>query len=327
MTKISAIVPVYNLEKKGLDKCLDSLVNQTFKDIEIIVVNDGSTDNSQKIIDNYKQKYQNITSFTIKNSGQAVARNFGLSKAKGEYISFIDGDDYIELDTYEKLNEYIKMDKDIILFDYKLIYSNRSEYMKSYNPIDKSNVTVKEYLLSHVVSPCNKILKKSYLEQINFKFPEHIIYEDYASMPTLAINNPKIAYIDKALYNYVQSENSTTRNQIYKKKYEDLFEATDYLYSMLKNTSFLEELEYIICYHNLFLGSYNFYRFQKYDMIDKESDSIKEKFPNWKKNKYIKKLPPKVKILMNLFYKKKYNLIVKIQKLKFKIMKGTKYEK
>lgn len=327
MTKVSAIVPVYNLEKKGLDKCLDSLVNQTFKDIEIIVVNDGSTDNSQKIIDNYKQKYQNIISFTIENSGQAVARNFGLSKAKGEYISFIDGDDYIEVYTYEKLNEYIKMNKDIILFDCKLIYSNRFEYIKTYNPMDKLNVTAKEYLLSHVVSPCNKILKKSYLEQINFKFPEHIIFEDYASMPTLVINNPKIAYIDKAFYNYIQSENSTMRNKIYETKYEDLFKATDYLYSRLKNTSFLEELEYIICYHNLFLGAYNFYKFQKYDMIDKESNSIKEKFPNWTKNKYIKKLPLKTKILMHLFYKGKYNLIIKMRNLKFKIMRGTKHEK
>ena len=96
--KVSVIVPVYNVEKY-IDKCLDSLVNQTLKDIEIIVVNDGSPDNSQKIIDKYVKKYPNkVKSFIKENGGQGSARNLGMEYAKGEYISFVDSDDWIDFD-------------------------------------------------------------------------------------------------------------------------------------------------------------------------------------------------------------------------------------
>ncbi len=324
MYQVSVIVPVYNLEKKGLDKCLNSLVNQTFKNIEIIIVNDGSTDGSQQIIDKYKKTHKNISLYTIKNSGQAVARNLGLSKAKGEYISFIDGDDYIDLNTYEQLNKYMCLHKDLILFDYKIIDSTNIEYIKAYNPLNKLNVTNREYLISNVVSPCNKLIKKSYLDSLNFKFPERIIYEDYASIPTLVLNNPSIVYVDKAFYNYVHFGNSTTRNKTYQKKYEDLFLATDYLYKKLRNSSFLTELEYIICYHHLYLGSYNFYTFKKFDKINVIADYIKQKFPRWKKNIYIKKLPFKTKFLMNIYYTKRYSILFKFQKISHIFRKGNK---
>src|SRR5574344_2022066 len=102
MIKVSVIVPVYNVEKY-LPKCLDSLVNQTLQDIEIIVVNDGTKDNSQKIIDKYAKKYKNIKSYIKENGGLSDARNYGVAKANGEYISFIDSDDYIDKKMLEKM--------------------------------------------------------------------------------------------------------------------------------------------------------------------------------------------------------------------------------
>ena len=116
MVKVSVIVPVYNVEKY-IEKCLESLVNQTLKDIEIIVVNDGSPDNSQKIIDKYVQKYpKKIKSYIKENGGQGSARNFGLQKAEGEYIGYVDSDDYVELDMYEKLyNKAKKENLDIVI--------------------------------------------------------------------------------------------------------------------------------------------------------------------------------------------------------------------
>ena len=114
MKKVSVIVPVYNVEKY-IDKCLNTLVNQTLKDIEIIIVNDGSPDNSQEIIDKYQKKYpKKIKSYIKENGGQGSARNFGLEKATGEYIGYVDSDDFIELDMYEKLyNKAKKHDLDI----------------------------------------------------------------------------------------------------------------------------------------------------------------------------------------------------------------------
>ena len=96
MVKVSVIVPVYNVEKY-IDKCLTSLVNQTLKDIEIIIVNDGSPDKSQKIIDKYVKKHSNIKSYIKKNGGISSARNYGLKYAHGEYIAFVDSDDYVDV--------------------------------------------------------------------------------------------------------------------------------------------------------------------------------------------------------------------------------------
>ena len=104
MVKVSIIVPIYNTEKY-LIKCLDSLVNQTLTDIEILLINDGSTDNSQKIIDEYVKKYPNICRcFRQENSGQACARNVGINSARGDFIAFVDSDDYVDITAYEKVS-------------------------------------------------------------------------------------------------------------------------------------------------------------------------------------------------------------------------------
>ena len=100
--KVSIIIPVYGVEKY-VSKCLESLVNQTLNDIEIIVVNDGTKDNSQKIIDKYVKKYPGkVKSFIKENGGQGSARNYGLKQANGDYIGYVDSDDYVELEMYEK---------------------------------------------------------------------------------------------------------------------------------------------------------------------------------------------------------------------------------
>lgn len=129
MPKISIIVPVYNTEKY-LKKCLDSLINQTFKDIEIVIINDGSTDNSEKIIKEYEQKYSDkIKSYKKENGGLSSARNYGISKANGEYIAFVDSDDYVDLEVFDKLKEEIN--KKIDLIKIKLItVNNKYEQIK-----------------------------------------------------------------------------------------------------------------------------------------------------------------------------------------------------
>ena len=309
--KFSVIVPIYNSEKY-LKKCLDSLVNQTFKNIEIILVNDGSTDNSEDIIKQYL-KDKRIIYLKKENGGQASARNLGLSKAKGDYISFIDSDDYVDLDMFEKLNE-CTFDNDIILSDYYYTKENQDNYVKLFNG-NAGNIINTDYW-KFDTCPWNKFYKKSFLIENNFSFPEGIMYEDYASIPTLIKYNPKLYYCNKAFVHYVQSEVSTMRSEVYKEKYEDIFKATNYLYDNLIGCGYDQELEYLICFHFLYLGSLNFYRFKKYKQIDKISNFIKEKFPLWYNNKYVKKLSLKEKILMKLFYLKKYKIISFIQRIK-----------
>ena len=127
MIKVSIIVPVYNVEKY-LDKCLKSLVNQTLKDIEIIVVNDGTKDNSQKIVDKYVKKYPKLVKSYIKeNGGLSSARNYGLKYVNGEFISFIDSDDWVRKDMFEKMYQKAKKeDLDIVICDSINVYENNS---------------------------------------------------------------------------------------------------------------------------------------------------------------------------------------------------------
>ena len=125
MIKVSVIVPVYNVEEY-LEKCLDTLVNQTLKEIEIIVINDGSPDNSQKIIDKYAKKYKTIKAYTKENGGLSDARNYGLTKANGEYIAFIDSDDYVSIDMYEKIYQKAKSGNfDMVVCDLNIIYDDK----------------------------------------------------------------------------------------------------------------------------------------------------------------------------------------------------------
>ena len=322
---VSIIIPVYNTEKY-LKKCLESILNQEYQVKEIIVINDGSTDNSKKVVNDFIKKYDNIIYIEKKNGGQASARNLGLKKAKGNYISFIDSDDYVEKNLYKELSKYMDKSYDIIIFDYTYIFSNYNRVAKGIICKDNNNVTMKEYLLCTNVSPCNKLFKREYLEKSNFSFPEGIIYEDYASIPILVLNNPKVCYVNKSFYNYVQSDESTMRTDMYKTKYEDIFPATRYLYDKLKNIKEQEELEYHICVHTLYHSALNFYKYKRYDQIDKLSYLIKVLFPNWQKNKYIKTLSKRERALMGLFYKRRYNTIKTIQIIKNCVQK-SRYER
>ena len=121
MIKVSVIVPVYNQEKR-LHRCMDSLVNQTLDSIELIVINDGSTDKSLKVLNEYKEKYpKKIKLITRENKGISITRNEGLSIAKGKYVGFVDSDDYVELDMYEKLYNKVEQEKcDIVICNYKM---------------------------------------------------------------------------------------------------------------------------------------------------------------------------------------------------------------
>ena len=152
MVKISVIVPVYNVEKY-LDKCLNSLVNQTLKDIEIIVINDGSPDNSQTIIECYSKKYSNVKSYVKRNGGISDARNYGLKYASGEYIAFVDSDDYVDLSMMEKLyNKAIENSYDIVECNLHMVDDN-GNLLKDVNTNQKKDIFdeqgIKKYMLSH----------------------------------------------------------------------------------------------------------------------------------------------------------------------------------
>ena len=310
MIKVSIIVPVYNVEKY-IHKCLDSLVNQTLKELEFIFVNDGSPDNSPKIIKEYQKKDKRIKLLNKENGGHASARNLGLEHAKGEYIAFLDSDDYVKENMYEILYNRAKKDNlDIVICNNYLVYKDSTvENDPGITNKKEKIISPREYTTLSP-SPWNKIIRHEYLNQEKFKFPEGIIYEDLASIPLLGLSNPKIVYLNTCLHYYVQSDSSTMRNKEYKSKYEDIFTAIEYLYTNMIDKGYNKELEYMLTYHLLYLGSLNFYQYKKYNQIDRIAIAMKKYFPKWYQNEIVKsKFTKKQIFYMQLFYHKKYFLI------------------
>lgn len=309
--KVSIIVPVYNVESY-LEKCLTSLVNQTLKDVEIIIINDGSTDGSQKIIDKFKKKYNNIKSIKQENKGQAIARNIALKNCTGEYITYVDSDDYVELDMMEKLYKNVEKDKyDIVISDIIKEEENKSYIFKNYWQVSKD--INKNFMTSHM-GPVARLYKREFLINNNFKFLEGVIYEDLGSIPILGMYTDKIIYVDKAYYHYVIRAGSSMKQTKYNKKMEDIFKVMNNLSKKI-DKQYSEELEYLYIEHLLYSASLRFIEFNKKDMLLKIKNIMHDKYPNYKKNIYYKNKSIKFKIICFLSYNGWYKVIKKIKRI------------
>lgn len=202
--KISIIVPVYNVEKY-LPRCLDSLVNQSLDNYEVILVNDGSPDNSQQIIDEYKERYTHIIkSLVIDNGGQGRARNFGLEMAQGEYIGFVDSDDWLDINMYESMyNAAVKENADIVMCDFVCFFPDGRE-----EHIDREFDLERPYCAAG--SCCDKIFRRTLVE--GMRFPEGVWYEDFSYSARALLKANKVVHMKKAFYHYRCGHISTMRN-------------------------------------------------------------------------------------------------------------------
>ena len=316
MKKVSVIIPVYNVENY-LRKCLNSLVNQTLKDIEIIVVNDGTLDNSQEIIDEYVKKYpKKVVSIIQENGGQGAARNTGLLHAKGEYIGYVDSDDYVEENMYEELYKKAKEeDSDIVICGNNVVKEN-------YECLSKEDVD-KEFLLGKM-AVWNKIYKKNIIVDNKIQFRSKVWYEDLDFTMKVYFSSKKISYVDKPLYNYLLREGSTMNNNNIKRNLE-LIEAFDSLIDYCKDKKIYnkvkDEIEFLCIYHMYIfaitrvLNTNNNYK-AKIAIINKFRDYINSNFPNFKQNKYLYLLPKRRKLIYNLINSKFYCIIMGIFKIK-----------
>ena len=218
---ISVIIPIYNVEKY-LKKCLDSIIQQTFKDIEIICVNDGSTDNSQIIIDEYKQKDKRITNILKKNGGLSSARNAGIDIARGKYISFVDPDDYIDIDAYAKVVKEFNRDKniDVVSFGYEIINEEGSclEKKKVHSEIICGIHNISDKLIKNIfISAWSYVFKSSIINNNSLRFPIGLLYEDNFFTPLYLIFSNKISILPNYFYKYLVRNNSITAITKHKK--------------------------------------------------------------------------------------------------------------
>lgn len=229
MTKVSIIVPVYNNEKY-LKECLESLTNQTLTDIEIICINDGSEDKSGNILEEFKNKDDRFIVINQENQGVSVARNYGLKIAKGEYVGFVDSDDYIDLDYYEKLyNNAKEHNADIAACSIERFSPGRKRiHLKMENVITTDNINKKLELCqapskSYTV---NKIYKKSELDRNNLSFMEGVFYEDVRFTIRALYYLKTLVTVPNILYHYRKNLNSIVKT-ISDKKNQDMINARE----------------------------------------------------------------------------------------------------
>ena len=201
--KLSVIVPVYNVEKY-LEECVDSLLNQTLQDLEIFLVDDGSTDRSGAIADRFAKEYPDrVHTLHLENGGQGRARNAALPMASGDYVGFVDSDDWIERDMYEKmLDRAEQTGADVVVCDFLEHYADGREQTLP--------ACFQDHPLSAAGSSCNKIFRRSLIGDL--RFPEGLWYEDFYFSAVMLLRSKRTEFIPEPLYVYRRGQESTMHN-------------------------------------------------------------------------------------------------------------------
>lgn len=229
MPKFSIIIPVYNVEKY-LKKCLDSVFNQTYKEYEVIVVNDGTKDNSMDIVKDY-----NVKVINQKNQGLSAARNAGVKVATGDYLIFLDSDDYWEKELLKELSKSLKNNPDLVRFQINEVYEDgrvipyQEESFTNLSGPDAFKKIVKYHFVENAW--CYAISKKYYLQN-KFEFKPSTIHEDFGLIPLIIMKAKKVNSINYLGYNYLQRQGSIMSNKNYektKKKVADMYLHYNYL--------------------------------------------------------------------------------------------------
>ena len=301
MPKVSVIVPFYNVERY-IEKCVETLVDQTLKDIEIILVNDGSKDRSIEIVNQFLERYpEKLVYLEKENGGLSDARNYAIDYAKGEYIAFLDSDDYVEKDMYEKMYEIAKKENsDMVECDFYWEYPNKLK-----KDIGKFYQGKKEMIEKIRVVAWNKLIKREILEKSKVRFPKGYHYEDVEFTYKIIPYIEKVSFAKKEYVHYIQREGSISNLQ--NERTKEIFDVLDNVIKYYKEKDiyeeYKEELEYVyvryaFCSSLLRIVKIKDLNVRK-ELLDLTWKNVNTKFPYWKKNKTLEKQ----KNIKNLYLK------------------------
>jgi glycosyltransferase involved in cell wall biosynthesis len=250
--KVSLIIPIYNVEKY-LHKCLDSAVNQTLKDIEIICINDGSTDNSLDILNEYAKQDNRVKIFNQKNQGQGASRNRGMEVSKSKYIMFIDADDWIELDTLEvfyinavKNNADVVMGNFLCALEDSSLLNRLNHFQKYYDSLRKAEGLYKNdgNFRQYRSSPCCKLYKKEIIDRYGMKFPQGLIQEDEAWHWYYFSAIENICVLDKVFYNrLIRADSAMSLRDANYKGFFDMLSILEHIYDYLQKNKLYKKYE------------------------------------------------------------------------------------
>ena len=290
MPKVSVIVPIYNVEKY-LEKCINSLLSQTLEDIQIILVNDGSKDNSGNIAKECEKNNKNRIIYVEKeNGGLSDARNYGLKYATGDFVAFLDSDDYIEKNAYEEMyNKAIEENADYVECDFIWEFPNKIRVDKQYPYKNK-----KEMLSFVRVVAWNKLIKRQLITDNNLEFPKGLRYEDVEFTYKLIPFINKFAYVDKPFIHYVQREGSIANVQ--NERTAEIFTVLDNVIEFYKKNNIYEEyrdeLEYNYARYLLCSSLKRMCKIKdktiREKLLTESWERLNSNFPNWKENVILK---------------------------------------
>lgn len=292
MIAVSVVIPVYNSEKY-LKKCIDSLLEQTLKNFEIVIVNDGSQDGSQEIIQSYMENYPGMFKvLTTENGGQGRARNLGIQMTTGEYISFVDSDDYVSAEMLQEMYNKAKSENaDLVTCNYSYVDEKGKEKLM----IPKVPKNQRDMFIDPDVSPCNKIYRGRILRNSGVKFPEGYFYEDTAYYFMLIPYMKNISTVQKSFYYYVLHGDSSVHG-MQGERVKHIFPVMNSMVQYYKEKGMYEryrdEIEY--AYTKILLCSSMGRICQIRDRALKRSMmkltfvELNKRFPWYKKNKYLR---------------------------------------
>lgn len=332
MPKASIVVPVYNVEDY-IEKCVSSILAQTEPDFELLLIDDGSTDNSAALCDSLAKSDARIKVIHQKNQGLGGARNTGINTAQGDWLLLIDSDDWIEPETLEKaLATANSTAADIVVFGFRSVDMQGSTLQNFADSLPKNTaLTLKSHkeILFTAPSAANKLYKTSLFKNSDIRYPVKVWYEDIRTTPKLIASADSVAFSDFIGYNYLLRSGSIMNNINLRRNTEIIDALSDILAYFRKNSLFNEyrdELCYLTLYHAYLTASVRVIRAEKADkplarktLLPAFKNFLIQNFPNYRENKYLNRLSKSQRLLWWLLEKKMYSIIALLFNIKDKL--------
>ena len=325
MISVSVIVPIYNVEKY-LRRCLDSLVNQTYHNMEVICVNDGSKDKSQEIVEKYAKLYPQLKTYIKENGGLSDARNFGLDKAKGDYVMFVDGDDWLDLSCVEKMAAKAEEDcAEIVCCNMEYVYETGRKSTFSTESFETGSPRVNNRLIFLNNSACNKLYLKTLFD--DYKFPVGMWYEDLASVPTLLAKAKIVAQVKEPLYKYYQRANSISHKIKPDNRIFDIYKAISKVQKEVEGMEEYQGKEYIqkqfeelYVIHGADLTTLRIARFdfQPDVYLLENLKNLDEYYPTWYDNHLVREMGFKKRVVFFLLKHRQTKMLARLLGAKVK---------
>ena len=324
MEKVSVIVPIYNVENY-LDNCVQSILRQTYRNLEILLVDDGSPDRCPQMCDEYAGQDERIRVIHKENGGLGDARNAGIRAATGKYFLHVDSDDRIREDLVSVTVEAAeKAQADIVIFDYagETPERKQTDLFTFALPADRTFCAkVEPAVIMRTCSAVNKLFRREFWEKSGLLFPAGRYYEDLATIPKLFALAERIVYKKEILYYYLAREGSIMHSSDFSKNYADRTKAADEVLEFFReqgmDQTYRDELEYLVFENTWFVPS------KEIVLNDRKSIYLKkfreyslERYPDLEKNRYISELSGKDKILWALLRRKMYAVMVLMSKMR-----------